>query len=325
MRENGRPACSTRISKGNTVVNHKSEGEDYAVGIIGLGNMGGAMAQCLTDAGRKLLGYDTRADRADTLGIEGTQSLVELARSAEIILLSLPDSSIVESVVLGELLPHLHSEHIVIDLSTALPASSVMIAQRLHEKGANFIDAGVSGGPRGARTGELTIMAGGRDEDLARVAPVLDILSSRVHHLGGVGSGHTAKVLNNFLNAVNLAATAEVFVAARHDGMDLKALLAVLNESSGVSNATMRRFPSILDGDYRDGNLSMGLMMKDLRLYLELTRKLEVPSMIAPGCMGLFGTAMAMGRQNDVNNRIVDVIADYSGGLGILEVPERAN
>src|SRR6202040_2969396 len=106
-----------------------------------------------------------------------------------------------------------------------------------------FIDAGISGGAAAAEQGTLTIMAGGSATALATIAPPLDSFSSGVHFMGGPGSGHTTKLLNNFLNAISLAATAEAMVAGRKAGLDLAQLLAVLNHSSGGNFATINRFP----------------------------------------------------------------------------------
>ena len=88
--------------------------------------------------------------------------------------------------------------------------------------------------------------------------------------MGASGAGHTAKLLNNFLNGISLAATAEVMVAARKAGLDLRTFLDVLNNSSGVNFATLSRFPHIVEGDYLEGGLTSRLMLKDLRLYVDL-------------------------------------------------------
>ena len=104
-----------------------------------------------------------------------------------------------------------------------------------------------------------------------------------MHHLGPVGAGHTAKLLNNFLNAVTLAATAEVMVAGQRAGLDLRTLLAAINGGSGQSFASSNRFPRIVEGDYLEGGLTSRLMTKDVTLYTELLARLGVPSLNAAG------------------------------------------
>ena len=114
----------------------------------------------------------------------------------------------------------------------------------LAERGVAFVDAGISGGAAAAEKGTLTIMAGGAEEALARVRRVLEAFSARVYHMGASGSGHMAKLLNNFLNAISLAATAEVMVAAKRAELDLAQFLDVVNHSSGVNFATAEPVPA---------------------------------------------------------------------------------
>src|SRR5207248_1508313 len=133
-----------------------------------------------------------------------------------------------------------------VDLSTTSPTSSVGIHDELASIGVAFLDAGISGGAKGAEAGTLTLMVGGDAQALERVRPLLQRFSARIFHMGPSGSGHTAKLLNNFLNGISLAATAEVMVAARKVGLDLERFLDVLNASSGVNFATLNRFPSIV-------------------------------------------------------------------------------
>ena len=164
-------------------------------------------------------------------------------------------------------------------------------------------------------------MAGGGEEALDRVRPVLDTFSARVFHMGASGAGHTAKLLNNFLNGISLAATAEVMVAARKAGLELHAFLDVLNNSSGVNFATLNRFPRIVDGDYLEGGLTGNLMLKDLRLYVELARELDVRTPTTGGCIEAFELAAELGYGEQISNRVVDAIGDVSGGVRLQEPP----
>nr|WP_281393816.1 NAD-binding protein [Streptomyces bathyalis] len=135
--------------------------------------------------------------------------------------------------------------------------------------------------------------------------------------MGAVGSGHTTKLLNNFLNAVSLAATSEVMVAGRKAGLDPAALLDVINAGSGVNFATLKRFPHIIQGDYLEGGLTGALMMKDVLLYVNRLRELGVPSLNAAGPLASFGLANSTGYANRISNRVVDAIGDLSGGVRV--------
>ena len=199
----------------------------------------------------------------------------------------------------------------------AAPASTVAIHERLAARGVAYVDAGISGGAAGAEAGTLTIMAGGEAEALDAVRPVLAHFAATVHHMGASGSGHVAKLINNFLNAVSLAATAEAMVAARKAGLDLRQLLEVVNASSGVNFATLNRFPRIVEGDYLEGGLTSDLMAKDVMLYLDLVRELGVTSLNGPPCLAAFHLAAALGYGDQISNRVVDALGDIAGGVRV--------
>ncbi len=286
-------------------------------GMIGLGNMGGRIARRIRDGGYPIVGYDASATAREQSGVPPTVSVAELVQRAEVVFLSLPDSRVIEAVVYGDdgLLASARDGQIVVDLSTADPSSSVRIHGELGSKGVEFIDAGISGGAAAAEQGTLAIMAGGSPAPLAALRPVFETFSSRVYHMGESGSGHTTKVLNNFLNAISLAATAEAMVAGRKAGLDLAKVLEVLNHSSGVNFATLNRFPRIIEGDYLEGGLTNDLMAKDVRLYLELLRQLGVTSFTGTACLGAFDLAGALGYGEQISNRVVDAIGDLAGGV----------
>ena len=195
------------------------------------------------------------------------------------------------------------------------PDSTVRLHGLLASRGAAYLDAGISGGAASAEKGALTLMVGGDAEVLDTARPVLDLFSAHIFHCGPSGAGHTVKLLNNFLNAIALSATAEVMVAGKKAGLDLDTLLAVLNASSGVNFATLNRFPKIIHGDYLKGGLTNTLMLKDVNLYVELAARLGVASLNSAGPLASFGTARALGYADEISNTVVDAIGDLSGGV----------
>jgi 3-hydroxyisobutyrate dehydrogenase len=290
-----------------------------AVGIVGLGNMGGRIASRIQAGGEGLIGFDADGGRAAERGIEAAGSLAELVAAVEVVLLSLPDSTVVEAVVRGEggILSACREGQILVDLGTSSPASTRALAAELAGRGVQLLDAGISGGAAAAEKGTLTIMVGGDGDALERVRPLLETFSERVFHMGAVGSGHTTKLLNNFLNAVTLAATAEVMVAARIAELDLRQVLEVINSSSGVSFASLNRFPRIVEGDYLEGGLTSALMLKDVTLYLDMLHELGAPSLNVAGPMASFGLALGLGYGDVISNRVVDAIGDVAGGVRV--------
>src|SRR5579862_1821758 len=197
------------------------------VGFIGLGNMGGRMTRRLADAGYEVLGYDPVAGKAVAAGAIPADSVADVVTATECVLMSLPDSSVIEPVVLGPagVLESCRPGQVIVDFSTAAPSSTLRLHASLAERGAQYLDAGISGGAAAAEKGTLTIMVGGAEAALQSVADIFEPIAAKVVYMGASGAGHTTKVLNNFLNAVSLAATAEVMVAARLAGLDLARVL----------------------------------------------------------------------------------------------------
>lgn len=210
------------------------------VGMVGTGNMGGRMTRRMVEAGHRVLAVDADPSRIPACGAEPAKDLAELAASCDVIMLSLPDSSVIEEVMTGPggLAEHARAGQVIVDLSTANPASTRKLHDELAARKARYLDAGISGGAAAAEKGTLTLMVGGDEAALAQVRPLLDAFSAHVHHMGGSGSGHVTKVLNNFLNGVTLAATAEVMVAGKKAGLDLAQLLEV------TPDATLQAWPA---------------------------------------------------------------------------------
>jgi 3-hydroxyisobutyrate dehydrogenase-like beta-hydroxyacid dehydrogenase len=289
------------------------------VGLIGVGNIGSRVGRRLLTMGHRVLAYDVDLERVAEAGIDAAGSVQELAGATEVILLSLPDSTVVERVINGSggLAACCRAGQIIVDLSTAAPQSTVAIHDELARLGVEFLDAGVSGGAQAAEAGSLTLMVGGSADALAQVHEILQHVSSSIFHMGGPGTGHVAKLLNNYLNGTSLAATAEVMIAARKSGLDPELLLEVLNQSSGVNFATLNRFPNIVKGDYMEGGLTGRLMAKDLRMYLEHIARVGVPSFAGAAVLAAFEVTNALGYSDRISNHVVDGLGDLAGGVRI--------
>ncbi len=290
---------------------------EQRIGFIGLGNMGGRMTACILRAGREVLGFDAKTDNIAAVGAAPAASGAAVMEGSDVVLLSLPDSRVVEAVVFGDdgLLAHSREGQVVVDLSTSAPESTRRIHALFAERGVAYIDAGISGGAAAADKGQLTLMVGGEQDALEKVRDVLAYFATNVFYVGSTGAGHTTKLLNNFLNAIALSATAEVMVAAKKAGLDLATVLEVFNKSSGVNFATINRFPKIITGDYLKGGLTNTLMMKDVTLYADLLAQLGVASLNSSGPLASFGLARALGYADEISNTVVDAIGDISGGV----------
>lgn len=242
------------------------------VGFIGLGAMGLPMTNRLVSAGHTVRGYDVSADRRDEFArIGGTpvESATAAADGAEIVILMLPHSGIVETIV-DDLIEVLSSRTTLVDMSSSSPTSTRALAERLRDKGIPFIDAPVSGGVVGAREGRLTVMVGGDDAHIEGVREVLEPLG-RLQLVGPIGAGHAVKALNNMLSATHMLATAEVIEVAKSFGLDPQRVVAAINTSSGRNWSSEFKWPKFVLPETFNSGFALSLMRKDIRIALELS------------------------------------------------------
>ena len=251
------------------------------VGVIGLGNMGGGMAATLASKGFQVSGFDLSDDAlaaAQAKGVKPVKDRGELIGSVQVLILSLPKAEHVEAVCLGEagVLQLGNPGLIVVDTTTSTPDASRKVAAQLQAKGIAFIDAPVSGGPKGAATGTMSMVIGADDADLARAMPVLEGMSGVRTHVGGVGAGNVAKIANNMLAACHLISTAEAVNMAAKAGVDPQKLVEGLNAGSGRSGASQVMFPTWVLNKAYDSGFTMGLMRKDVGLASDLCNAMDL-------------------------------------------------
>ncbi|MEL6217800.1 MAG: NAD(P)-dependent oxidoreductase [Pseudomonadota bacterium] len=249
------------------------------IGLIGCGRMGYAMARRLAETGTGAVCWDAEPQarqRAATAGLTIASSLVEAA-AQDVVVLSLPNAAAVEAVV-AEAEPALTKGTVVLDTTTSEPGTSRAIAHKAAAAGWSFLDAPVSGGPTGARSGSMTMLVGGDASVLAQIQPVIDRLTAKVVHVGGPGAGHAAKIANNMLCAANLSLVAEAVRIAAAAGVEPEKLLEGINAGSGRSAVSEVNFPRWILSDRFDSGFTMGLMRKDVALASALATETGVPT-----------------------------------------------
>ncbi|MEO1719934.1 MAG: NAD(P)-dependent oxidoreductase, partial [Pseudomonadota bacterium] len=197
---------------------------ETSVGIIGLGNMGSAMARTCQRAGLTVFATDVTAAaraRAAASGITVVETIAALVDQTQCIMLSLPSSREVSAVVEGPggVLECAPSGTLIIDTTTADPSETRRIAQLLRVAGHDMVDAPLSGGPAGAEAGTLTIVIGGTADAQARAAQVLNAIGETLVPVGDVGAGHVAKLMNNLLVAAHLGLMREAIGAGVAAGL----------------------------------------------------------------------------------------------------------
>jgi 3-hydroxyisobutyrate dehydrogenase-like beta-hydroxyacid dehydrogenase len=252
-----------------------------SVGFVGLGNMGSALAANLAQAGSSVVAHDIRGPQRTPEGASFAPAVSELARQADVIVLSLPDGAASESVAREILAVADRRTTHVIDTSTIGVRAARAIALLLGDGRVGYVDAPVSGGVSGARARTLAVIYAGSDDACAHVEPVLAGLSDRHYRVGDEpGLAQAMKLANNFLSATALAATSEAIAFGRSVGLDMATMLEVLNAASGRSAATSDKFPNqVLNGRYAAG-FSNSLMAKDVQLYLREVEEQRGPSSI---------------------------------------------
>ena len=262
------------------------------IGFIGVGNMGFGMANNILKAGHKLVVSDLRRDAAGPLledGATWADTAQEVAAQSEITFTSLPGPSDVEGVVMGDkgILAGLSPGKVYIDLSSNSPTLVRKLHGILKEKGIDMLDAPVSGGVIGARTGLLAIMVGGDEAVYQRVKPVLDDFGDNVVYCGAIGAGSICKLVHNTISAITSQAIGELFTLGAKAGADIKAMWETTRRGAfgrgagGIHRLPESWFSGEMEPDWEKGFFSTALMRKDVGLATQLAREYDVPMALA--------------------------------------------
>ncbi|KPH65466.1 6-phosphogluconate dehydrogenase [Pseudoalteromonas porphyrae] len=257
------------------------------IGFIGLGLMGGNMVENLQNKGYELVVMDLNKESVAKCVERGAKTVAtakELAAAADIVMLCLTTSTIVEKVVYAEdgLLAGFKAGSVLIDFGTSIPSSTKKIGADLAEKGVGMIDAPLGRTPAHAKDGLLNIMAAGDLETFNKVKPVLAEQGENVFHLGELGAGHTTKLINNFMGMTTVCAMSQAFAVADRAGVDRQQLFDIM--STGPSNSPFMQFcKNYAVDNVSDLGFSIANANKDLGYFLQMVSDLGTESKIAEG------------------------------------------
>lgn len=271
------------------------------VGFIGIGLMGRGMAANLVAKGfpTTILGRNNRAPVEALLaqGASEGRNPADVANRSDIVLLCVTGSPEVETIVHGEngLLSAARAGLVVVDCSTSEPASTARLAEAFAAKGTPFVDAPLARTPKEAAEGRLNVMVGADAAVFARIRPVLAAFAENIFHVGGPGTGHKTKLINNFLAMGQAALIAEALVAGAKAGLDLEAFIRVVGAGGANSGIFQMVAPTALAGTYDGLRFGLDLARKDLRYYTHLTENLNLPSHLGEAVHQAFVQASAMG------------------------------
>lgn len=279
--------------------------EKPRIGFVGIGAMGWPMAACLLKAGYVVTPYDARAEQTEKflseVGGKRASSLKELAGASDVVIFILPTSAVVEKVLFAEdgIAAGLREGGVIVDMTSGLPDATVSFAERLAPKGLSFFDAPVSGGVARARTGDLTIMAGGPEATIDGVMPVLEAMGS-VIRTGKTGSGHAMKALNNLVSAGGFLIGIEALIIGAKFGIDAETMVDILNVSTGVNNSTQKKFKQFVLSRGFNSGFAIELMVKDLSIAMEVARSGGVAAPFSGLCREMWaGAAHLLGPGTD--------------------------
>lgn len=279
------------------------------IGFIGLGIMGKPMTLNLIKAGHKLTVYDINKEAVETLvsaGASSASSPKDVAENSDIIFTMLPNSQHVKEVVLGEngIIQSAKKGTVIIDMSSITPVVSKEIASEITKRGLEMLDAPVSGGEPGAIKGNLSIMVGGKTDVFEKVKDVLYNMGTSVILVGGNGCGVTAKLANQIIVNLNIAAMSEALVLATKAGIDIEKMYQAIRGGLAGSAVLDAKVPLILERNFVAGG-KISINLKDITNVMETAHALDVPLPLSSQLLEIFHSLKADGKANDDHGGIV--------------------
>jgi 3-hydroxyisobutyrate dehydrogenase len=251
------------------------------IGWIGVGSMGHRMSRHLVAAGHALVVADAMSTERAPEGAKVAKGNAEVAALADTIILSLPDGTVSEAVAREIAAASPRKVKTVVDTSTIGIKAAEAVAAILSKADIAFVDAPVSGGTAGADKATLAIMMACPAETFERLKPIMKLMGKPFYVGPRPGQGQTIKLLNNFLSATALAASSEAVAFGVSQGIDMKAILDIVNASTGRNTATEDKFPRRIVNEKYDAGFTAKLQLKDIKLYLDNARAAGISSEIA--------------------------------------------
>ncbi|QGG57174.1 2-hydroxy-3-oxopropionate reductase [Paenibacillus sp. B01] len=295
------------------------------IGFVGLGIMGKPMAKNLIKQGYSLTVYDLNTEAVAEVvqaGAAQGDSPKAVANVSDVIITMLPNNAIVKSVLLGEdgVIHGAKAGTVVVDMSSISPVVAKEVAIALAEKGIAMLDAPVSGGEPKAIDGTLSIMAGGDEAAFQRVQPVLSCMGKDVILVGPSGSGSTAKLANQIIVNVNIAAMSEALVLAAKAGIDIEKLYQAIRGGLAGSTVLDAKVPMILERNFKAGG-RVDINLKDLTNVMETADAYEMPLPLTAHVRHIFETLRDEGKQAHDHGGIVQYYEKLAG----IEVGKTTN
>lgn len=277
------------------------------IGMIGIGLMGHGIASNLVKKGQSLTVLEHPGNQPlDGLKAQGVTSVntpKELAAQVDVLILCVTGTPQVEAVLTGEngndgVLAGMRPGTIIIDCSTAVPASTERMAKLVHDAGGRFVDSPMTRTPKEAAEGRLNLLVGGEKALFDEVHPILSCFAENITYSGPVGSGHIMKLLHNYVSLGTLTLIAEAAASAKRLGIDTETFVQVLEQGGGHGAALTRIKPYLLSGDAGNMRFSISNAHKDLGYYNQMTEDAKLDNTIAAAVMETLGEGKEQGDPN---------------------------
>jgi 3-hydroxyisobutyrate dehydrogenase-like beta-hydroxyacid dehydrogenase len=287
------------------------------LGLIGLGLVGSALVERFRDKGFEIAGYDIDPEKIKALEGEGftaCKSPAEVADRARRVVLSLPDSHIVNEVVTGPngILSHSSPGEVIIDTTTGDPRMSVQLAKRLDRRSIRFLDATILGSSKQVRESDVLVMVGGTLPVLGLCTDIFDAFALQTFHMGPSGKGAEAKLVVNLVLGLNRLALAEGLVLAQKTGVDIDVLLEVFKKGGAYSRVMDTKGEKMINSDFT-AQSHLDQHLKDIELVLELGARTQTPLPVSGLHAQLLRTGVALGMAKQDNSAIVEVLRKMAG------------
>jgi 3-hydroxyisobutyrate dehydrogenase-like beta-hydroxyacid dehydrogenase len=297
----------------------QSQVAEPTVGVVGLGQMGGAIALNLFAAGFAVCGWDIDPTRVALLAAKGlvTAGSIQEIGAAQTVITSLPSEQALVATS-RELAAIDSTDQVIIETSTLSVAAKEQAAAILAPSGSTLLDCPVSGTGRQALTGDLIVLASGYEPTVRGCSAVLDGFSRASYYVGPLGAGSRMKFVANLLVAIHNVAAAEALVLAESAGLDPALTLRVLSDSAGTSRMLEVRGPAMLSGDYSSG-VSNRVFQKDLSLIHNFAAAHTVPTPLFALSAEVHQAATAKGFGELDTASVYEIVASLAG----VEVPDR--
>ena len=287
---------------------------DHNIGFIGLGNVGSKLASNILYAGYNLFIYDLDENTSNELVNKGAiwkNSVKDIIDNTSLIITCLPSPQAVTEVVEGEsgMIDYINKKHLWIEMSTTDEKEMIRLSKLIELKGANVLEAPVTGGQHKAESGNISVLTAGKRENFNRAFPILSEIGFEVLYCGKLGNASTLKVVTNYLASINLLSIGEALMVCKKYGIDLKKAYQGIKISSGNSFVHETESQLILNGSF-DIGFTMDLVCKDVGLFDQLTNNLNIPAEVSPLMVKIFNEGRKKYEDRALSTSIVKLLEE---------------